>query len=570
MSVSLRAWLAQQRGFLTHRRGAGYVAAAVGVAAATAGIGLIFEHARISNVFMLYLLVVLATASRFGSGPAIAAAALSFFSFNWFFTEPRYTLVVYDPAEWVALLLFLSVALVTGNLAAKLRARADEALRREREAVALYDLGRVVAGGGDLDAALGAAAERLRRELQLNAAAVLLPEADGRLRVRATAGGPFGWAAAAATMSRVFHRASTRDGDSAPTSRLGRWIRIRRGGPGGRATSLRLARLSTPNEEQRPQGRGGVPTWFVPLQTGGRTVGALGLAGAPTEGRFTPEEERLLAAAADQIANAIQRERLHAEATQAEVLRRSDELRAALLRAVSHDLRTPLASIKAAAGSLRRQDMRWSKAEHQSFAETIEAEADRLNLIVGHLLDLSRIEAGALRLEKDWYPLAALVDDVLGRLRPRTAQHWVRADIPEDLPPVPLDYVAIDQVLTNLIENAVKYAPRGTEVRVTAARERDCVRIAVADGGPGVPPEALPYLVEPFYRVPAGRGARVDAARVAGSGLGLAVAKGLVEAHGGRVWAESAPGEGTCITFTVPLGIADADRTVPAAEVAAR
>lgn len=570
MSVSLRAWLAQQRGFLTHRRGAGYVAAAVGVAAATAGIGLIFEHARISNVFMLYLLVVLATASRFGSGPAIAAAALSFFSFNWFFTEPRYTLVVYDPAEWVALLLFLSVALVTGNLAAKLRARADEALRREREAVALYDLGRVVAGGDDLDAALVAAAERLRRELQLNAAAVLLPEADGRLRVRATAGGPFGWAAAAATMSRVFHRASTRDGDSAPTSRLGRWIRIRRGGPGGRATSLRLARLSTPNEEQRPQGRGGVPTWFVPLQTGGRTVGALGLAGAPTEGRFTPEEERLLAAAADQIANAIQRERLHAEATQAEVLRRSDELRAALLRAVSHDLRTPLASIKAAAGSLRRQDMRWSKAEHQSFAETIEAEADRLNLIVGHLLDLSRIEAGALRLEKDWYPLAALVDDVLGRLRPRTVQHWVRVDIPEDLPPVPLDYVAIDQVLTNLIENAVKYAPRGTEVRVTAARERDCVRIAMADGGPGVPPEALPYLFEPFYRVPAGRGARVDAARVAGSGLGLAVAKGLVEAHGGRVWAESAPGEGTCITFTVPLGIADADRTVPAAEVAAR
>lgn len=570
MSVSLRAWLAQQRGFLTHRRGAGYVAAAVGVAAATAGIGLIFEHARISNVFMLYLLVVLATASRFGSGPAIAAAALSFFSFNWFFTEPRYTLVVYDPAEWVALLLFLSVALVTGNLAAKLRARADEALRREREAVALYDLGRVVAGGGDLDAALGAAAERLRRELQLNAAAVLLPEADGRLRVRATAGGPFGWAAAAATMSRVFHRASTRDGDSAPTSRLGRWIRIRRGGPGGRATSLRLARLPAPNEEQRSEGRGGVPTWFVPLQTGGRTVGALGLAGAPTEGRFTPEEERLLAAAADQIANAIQRERLHAEATQAEVLRRSDELRAALLRAVSHDLRTPLASIKAAAGSLRRQDMRWSKAEHQSFAETIEAEADRLNLIVGHLLDLSRIEAGALRLEKDWYPLAALVDDVLGRVRPRTAQHWVRADIPEDLPPVPLDYVAIDQVLTNLIENAVKYAPRGTEVRVTAARERDCVRIAVADGGPGVPPEALPYLFEPFYRVPAGRGARVDAARVAGSGLGRAVAKGLVEAHGGRVWAESAPGEGTCITFTVPLGIADADRTVPAAEVAAR
>jgi two-component system sensor histidine kinase KdpD len=184
--------------------------------------------------------------------------------------------------------------------------------------------------------------------------------------------------------------------------------------------------------------------------------------------------------------------------------------------------------------------------QRQEFAQAIEEEALRLNRIVGNLLDLSRIEGGNLRPEKDWYDLSALVDDVLGHLRPLTAGHSVVVDIPEDLPPVYLDYVQIDQVLSNLIENATKYTAPGTEIRVAARTGDGAVQIEVADQGPGIPPPALAHLFEPFYR---GNG---SGARRQGTGLGLAVAGGLVEAHGGRIRAENW-GRGARFLFTLPL-----------------
>jgi two-component system, OmpR family, sensor histidine kinase KdpD len=229
------------------------------------------------------------------------------------------------------------------------------------------------------------------------------------------------------------------------------------------------------------------------------------------------------------------------------VLRRTDELRIAMLNAVSHDLRTPLASIIASAGSLRQGDVVWSEAERADFARTIEDEAQRLNRIVGNLLDLSRIEAGAVRPEKGWYDLGALIDDVVGRLRPITSSHRVTVDVEEDLPPVPLDYVEIDQVLSNLVENATKYAPAKTEILVRARRAEHEVRVEVADQGPGIPVSSLPHLFDPFFRGDVGR------SQLKGLGLGLAVAKGLVEAHGGRIWAENRPKGGAVFALALPL-----------------
>jgi two-component system sensor histidine kinase KdpD len=286
---------------------------------------------------------------------------------------------------------------------------------------------------------------------------------------------------------------------------------------------------------------------LVPVRADDRRVGALLLAAAPDSAPFDEAADRLLSAVAAQLGLAIERARLRREANQAEVLRRTDELRRALLNAVSHDLRTPLASIMASAGSLQQDDVVWTHEERQDFAHAIVDQAERLNRIVGNLLDLSRIEGGSLRPDKGWYDVAALVDEVLGRLRPVTAAHSVLVRVPEGLPAVSLDYVEIDQVISNLVENATRYAPTGSEIAVSAQRANGEVRVAVEDRGPGVPASSVQHLFDPFYRVADGT------PRPAGLGLGLAVAKGLVEAHGGRIWVENRPGGGARFTFSLPL-----------------
>jgi two-component system sensor histidine kinase KdpD len=283
------------------------------------------------------------------------------------------------------------------------------------------------------------------------------------------------------------------------------------------------------------------------VRAGERRVGTLYVLRPADQAPFRPTDDRLLSAVASQLGLAVERARLRREATDAEVLRRTDQLRTTLLNAVSHDLRTPLASIIASAGSLRQHDVAWTAAEQLEFARVIEEEAQRLNRIVGNLLDLSRIEGGSLRPEKGWYDVGALVDDVVGRLRPLTAQHQVVVDVQDDLPPVPLDYVEIDQVLSNVLDNAAKYAPPGTEIRIRVRAADANVRIDVADRGPGIPSASLPRLFDPFYRGEEGK------PRPKGLGLGLAVARGLVEAHGGRIWAENRPEGGTLVVVVLPL-----------------
>lgn len=243
-----------------------------------------------------------------------------------------------------------------------------------------------------------------------------------------------------------------------------------------------------------------------------------------------------------------ERERLREAATETEVLRRADELKTALLGAVSHDLRSPLASIIASAASLRQPDVEWSAAERDGFLADIEQEAKRLARIVANLLDLSRMESGTLRPERGWYDVAALVDDVLGRLRPLTAAHPVAVRVPDDLPPVRLDYVEIDQVLSNLVENAVRHTRPGTRIWIDVGRDDTHVTFAVSDDGPGIPDDVRDRLFEPFVR----DGDRRRAHR--GAGLGLAVARALVVAHGGEIEARPRAGGGTVVRFALPIG----------------
>jgi two-component system sensor histidine kinase KdpD len=200
----------------------------------------------------------------------------------------------------------------------------------------------------------------------------------------------------------------------------------------------------------------------------------------------------------------------------------------------------------ASAGSLRQQDVAWSEEERQAFAQAIEEEAERLNRLVSNLLDLSRIQGGSLRPAMSWHDLGTVLQDVLERLRPVTARHTVRTSVPDDLPPVWLDPVEIGEVVYNLVENAAKYAPPGSLIEIQVSHAPRAVQVEVLDGGPGLPPEAVPHLFEPFYRARASQSP-------GGLGLGLAVVKGLVEAHGGRVFADNRPGGGARFVFSLPL-----------------
>jgi two-component system sensor histidine kinase KdpD len=284
---------------------------------------------------------------------------------------------------------------------------------------------------------------------------------------------------------------------------------------------------------------------YVPLTGSRGTVGVLGLRPEDPRALQAPEQLHQLEAFASQTALAIERARLAEEAEQAQVRAETERLRNSLLSSVSHDLRTPLASILASAGSLQQRDVGWTADQEREFAAAIEGEASRLDRIVGNLLDLSRLESGALQPDRGWYEPTELISEVASRLRAVVEPHPLTLELPDELPPVQLDYSEIDQVLTNLIENAAKYSPADAEIRVAASIRDGALQVSVAGRGSGISDGAMPRLFDPFFRG--------TSLRRGGSGLGLAVARGLVEAHEGRIWAENIPGGGARFTFEIPV-----------------
>jgi two-component system sensor histidine kinase KdpD len=285
---------------------------------------------------------------------------------------------------------------------------------------------------------------------------------------------------------------------------------------------------------------------YIPIKTASKVVGVLEVIGRPGAGPFRAAYEQTLMTFVDQAALALERAHLREEAAGAAVLAQSDELKSALLAAVSHELRTPLASIKAASTSLLDDSIAWTPEVRQDLLMAIDEEADRLTLMVSNLLDLSRIEGGALRPQRDWYDIDELLADVHSRVRPRLADHSLTFAIQDDLPSLPFDYIQIAQVLVNLIENAVKYTPAGTPIMVAAHLVSGAIELTVHDDGPGIPRESQARLFDKFYR------AR-SVTSAPGSGIGLSISKGLVEAHGGHISVESELGNGTTFRFTLPL-----------------
>ncbi|HET8631458.1 MAG TPA: DUF4118 domain-containing protein [Thermomicrobiales bacterium] len=516
-----------------------YGAAIVAVALCTGLVAVLRLWLAGTNLTILYLLPVLGLASVWGRGPAILAAVLGFLVYDFAFVPPLYTFTIRDPAEWVALVVFLFTALVAGQLAAALRRRAEEARAREaagvlllgqlaltqeqraREARAraeltttLYELTRALIAARPLPELLALVAEQVVATFGVRACAILLPDEGGRLRVRACA--PPG---------------------EAPL-------------PPGRNEEA-LARWTFDRPRAATATRYGAAL-FLPLEAGPRRVGLMCVT-RREEVALDDEHQRLLSTFAAGAALAIERAALADAALRAAVLARSDELKTALLSSVSHELRTPLAAIKGSVSSLLEEGaaggVHWDEATRRDFLATIDEETDRLTRLVGSLLDMSRIEAGALRPRREPYALDELLWSAIDRLSALAGR--VRFAPPPDLPLVPLDPVLLDRALGNLLDNAAKYAPPGTPVDVTIETyaDRGEVWVRVSDHGPGVPPADRERIFERFYRAGRPRGA----APVIGFGLGLAIARGFVEAHDGRLWVEDAPGGGASFIVALPL-----------------
>ena len=454
----------------------------------------------IRNASATYLLAVVVVAVAAGTTPAIATAIGSFLVYDFLFTQPLYTLTVRDPEEWLNLLLLLVLGTVVGRLAGRERDRAERAVAREREARALFSVSFALAEQRNTADALRSVAATVRDETRMSRVWVVLGESI----VADTDPGT------GAVVTPAVHLVLRRRPGDEPAE----WVRVH--APAG------VQATATDRE---------AVAYRVVIAAGDRKFGSLWGRRPRKLGDPDAGETRVMAAAADQLAGSLERDRLARDATAAEVSRRSEALKSALLDSVSHDLRTPLASIRAAAGTLMDPEVDWPDDQRRSIAASIDREAEWLNRLVTNLLDMSRIEAGELKPTLRVFELADIVEPVLDRSLAGQPPDRISIDIPPDLPPVRVDEVYLGQVLANAIDNALKYAGPTAPVAIRACRVgEDGVRVTVEDGGPGVPDEVLPRLFEKFYRVPRkGEGSR------RGTGIGLSVVQGLVDAMGGHV-----------------------------------
>jgi two-component system, OmpR family, sensor histidine kinase KdpD len=488
------------------------------LAVTTAAVFIVEEATDVPDASMLYLLAVALVAFLRGSWAAVASALGAFLAYNFLFVPPRYTFQVADAQHVLTLGILLAVGLGIARLTGLQRDQATRSRRREREARSLFAVSDAIARARSVGEAFPILVDRLA--------------SDGAMRRV--------WIGLGPTKAQEQVVGDSRPGD--PTlAPAGHWL-LRRDSSGDAA----WVRLSPPTG---PPGRqDGSALFRLALLDGTTEVGSLWAARDARLGQPDEEQTRLFAVAADQIGQAIVRDRLAGQATELEVARRSEELKAALLDSVSHDLRTPLSTIRAAAGTLADPALELSVDDRRAMAAEIDAEAQRLSRLVSELLDMSRIEGGALQPNVEAVPIDEVVGAALRRAHPNLSRRRVEVRIPDDLPPVLVDPVLADQVLDNLIDNVTRHTNPEALMRITATRAGDHdLLLRVEDAGSGVPADALPHLFEKFYRV----AGRRDPSR-RGTGMGLALVRGMVEAMGGSAQARSSELGGLAVEIRLP------------------
>ncbi len=461
------------------------------------------------SLSLVFLLPVLLSAIRFGLWPSVCACVLSTAVYNFFFIPPVYSFTIASSQEWLAYVIYFVVAIITSNLAASVRDQAEAAKRREDRTASLFALSRAIAGAVDAETMREVIATKIHDTLGQQVA-LLLP------------------------IGHEFALAVAR--------------------PEGTVLSEQeIAAASWAWQHNRPTGHGadtlpGMAWHFLPLKTTHAVVGVLGVRFQKASNTITPRTQRLLEALADQAAIGLDRANLREQMENARLLTETERLRAALLSSVSHDLRTPLASIIGSVSSLLDVGTDYDEATRKDLLLTIREEADRLDRFVGNLLDIMRLESGRLEPNRQWVQIDDLVGTVLSRSTSPWSGHRISLRIEPALPMLKLDFVLMQQVLFNLLDNAAKYSPAGSEILIEARRIGSSVVLDVSDEGVGVPADDIERIFDMFYRV------RHGDLQVAGTGVGLAICRGIVDAHGGSIHAESPAGDrGTRMTIALPI-----------------
>jgi two-component system sensor histidine kinase KdpD len=485
-----------------------YLRAGFIVAFATALAALVFRFLSVTDLAMVYLLGVVLVASRYGRGPSLSAALLSIALFDFFFVPPFYTFAVSDVRYLLTFMVMLVIALVMSALTHRIRAQAETARAREGDTATLYAMSRDLAatrGRGELVAV----AERHLANTFGAQVQVLLPGEGGRVEIPVGASPAFPM-------------------DEKERS-VAQWVFDHRQAAGVGTDTLPAAQAH-----------------YVPLEGSSGVVGVMGVRPADPRRFQDPALQHLLETFAAQAAGALERALLAEQAQREQVEAEAERLRTALLSSLSHDMRTPLGAITGAASSLLEDAGALTDAARRDLVQAILEESTRMNRLIGNLLDMILVESGALQVQKDWQPLEEVVGVALIRLESRLGEHPVTVRLPPDLPLVLMDGLLIEQVFVNLLENAVKYTPAGTPLEITAAAMDGAIVVDVADRGPGFPAGEEAKVFDKFYRV-------AGATSVAGVGLGLTICRGIVTAHGGRIWAENRQGGGAVFRFTLPL-----------------
>jgi two-component system, OmpR family, sensor histidine kinase KdpD len=488
-----------------------YLWAALACIAVTAVSMPLAAHFDRSNIVAIFILAVVLVGVRFGRGPAALSAVLNVAAFDFFFVPPRFSFAVSDVQYLLTFFIMLAVGLIAGQLTAGLRFQARVASHREERAGSLYEIARDLSGAMQIDQVIKISRESIERTFRATAA-ILLPDQSGQIVVPTPGASPIA-------------------ADGALTIEIGiaQWA-FDRGQPAGFSTD------TLPGTE----------VLYIPLRAPTRARGVLAVKAHNRRLLRIPEQRQLLDTFAALIAIALERVHYVGVAQGALVSMESERLRNSLLAALSHDLRTPLTVLVGLAESLCLTKPDLSAAQRET-AEAITEEAHRMSALVSNLLDMARIESGGVKLNLEWQPLEEVVGTALEATRSILKQHHVDIRLPRDLPLVRFDALLIERVLVNLLENAAKYTPAGSNVTVSAEVLADQLSISVSDNGPGLPPGREEAVFEKFAR-----GQRESA--TPGVGLGLAICRAIIDSHGGKIRGFNRPGGGATVNFTLPLG----------------
>jgi len=457
------------------------------------------------DLVMVYLLGIVITANRTSTWPALFATLASIAAFDFFFVPPYYTFAVNDIRHFVTFIVMFIISVVISRLTLRVRQQAESARMRERRTAALYHLSRDLVRERGTERLSDLAVKHISGVFD-SQTVILLP--DDQNRMQASAAGP-----------SVFIP------DQQELS-VAQWVYEHR----------QPAGLST---DTLP----GAKALYLPLLASGGPVGVVGIMPRTPGVSFEPEQLHYIEAFANQAAIALERSFL-AKATQTALLKAETEsLRNTLLSSISHDLRTPLSAITGAATTLLQQDVTLDRHNQHELLQTIQEEAEHLNRIIRNVLDMTRLESGAMTVNKEWQPLEEIVGVVLNRLADRLADHPVTVNLQGNLPLIPFDSLLLEQVFMNLFDNAIKYAPKQTPLELSASEYLYTVTISLADRGPGIPPGEEERIFDKFVRGRSSGG---------GVGLGLAICRTIIKAHGGNIWAENREGGGAVFHFTLP------------------